>query len=213
MHWIQKHILEQLMSHETRRFSELRAEGVESNLFQYHLRHLITKKLVEKCNDGYRLAAAGLYYSDRYSRVYKGERPQPKLITVVAVKDGAGKTLLYKKLRQPWIDQLQMSAGKIHSGEMADAAARREIYEKVGVAVDDVRFRSVVHVRITKDDVTVSDFVAFVFTAYGVEVSQGEGEWHDLETAARAVLAPSVRELMEIESKGDGGFHIVDIKV
>ena len=81
------------------------------------------------------------------------------------------------------------------------------------MAVDDVRFRSVVHVRITKDDVTVSDFVAFVFTAYGVEVSQGEGEWHDLETAARAVLAPSVRELMEIESKGDGGFHIVDIKV
>ena len=85
MHWIQRHILELLMTHSTMRFSELRAEGVESNLFQYHLRHIIRKGLVEKSGEGYRLAPAGLYYADRFSPIYKGERPQPKIITIVEI--------------------------------------------------------------------------------------------------------------------------------
>lgn len=214
MHWIQKHILDQLIYHPTRRFSELRADGVESNLFQYHLRHIIKKGLVEKTDGGYQLAPVGLYYADRYSLVYKGERPQPKLITVVVIKNSAGETLLLKKKRQPWVGQLHLTAGKIHAGEAASEAARREVQEKLEVAIDSVEFRSVAQVQIRKEGVAVSDFVAFVFSAK-YDGTTAEGEWYSLDiennSDLASSLAPSVKELLQIERCGDGSFHVVEI--
>lgn len=79
--------------------------------------------------------------------------------------------------------------------------------------VDDVAFRSVAHVQIRKDDVVISDFVAFVFTAFfdgGVE-----GRWYDtsVDECANLDLAPSVQEILETERVGDQGFHYIEVNV
>lgn len=213
MHWIQRHILDKLMTHRVLRFSELRADDIESNLFQYHLRHIIRKGLVEKCEGGYQLAPAGLYYADRFSPAYKGERPQPKLVTVVIVKDCEGRVLLTQKQRQPWLGDYHLPAGKIHTGESTDDAAKRELEEKTGLLLDDVWFRCLAHIQIVKSSIVVSDYFGFLFAAnYDGEVNGGC--WYDPSSASEHIeLAPSVYELLEFERKGDGRFHSAVIEL
>lgn len=207
MHWIQRYILEQLMTHDMLRFSELRAEDVESNLFQYHLKHLLGKKLVEKCDGGYRLAPAGLYYADRFSPEYRGERPQPKLITIVVLKNREGKVLLQQKTRQPWLGDYHLPAGKIHTGETTGEAATRELEEKTGLHIDDMQFRCLTHVQVFKSGSLISDFFGFIFLGqYDGEVESGY--WYDPDDETDVVeLAPSVQEVLGFERIGDNSFH------
>jgi len=213
MHWIQRHILELLMTHDMMRFSELRAEGVESNLFQYHLRHVIRKGLVEKSGEGYRLAPAGLYYADRFSPVYKGERPQPKLITIVVMRNDAGQVLLLKKPRQPWLGDYHLPAGKIHTGETTNQAATRELVEKAGILVDSVHYRALTHVQVFKSGELVSDYFGFIFSCqYGGNVESAL--WYDLEAQAEEItLEPGVSAILGFERLGDGEFHPLRIDV
>jgi len=212
MHWIQRHILELLMTHSTMRFSELRAEGVESNLFQYHLRHIIRKGLVEKSGEGYRLAPAGLYYADRFSPIYKGERPQPKIITIVVLKDDKGRVLLQKKPRQPWLGTYHLPAGKVHAGETTNQAATRELEEKTGIHIDDMRFRSLTHVQIFKSGELVSDYFGFIFAANCEDVV-GDG-WYDPDEGLNEIeLEPGVKAILGFEHLGDGEFHPLRIDV
>ena len=214
MHWIQRHILDQLMTHATRRFSELRAEGVESNLFQYHLRHIIRKGLVEKCDKGYRLAPQGLYYADRYSREYKGERPQPKLITVIVLKNNRGEVLLQQKSRQPWIGQYHLPAGKIHIGEATLAAAVRELKEKTGIdGVCSLQFSSSAHVQVMQEETVIGDYFGLIYSGnYDGPVERGE--WIDLDRCPGGLmLAPSVKELLCLARGHDGGVHSVVVEV
>ncbi|MEO5949673.1 MAG: NUDIX domain-containing protein [Candidatus Saccharimonas sp.] len=202
------------MTHETLRFSELRAEGVESNLFQYHLRHVIRKGSVEKSGERYQLAPAGLYYADRFSPVYKGERPQPKIITIAVVKARDGRVLLLKKPRQPWLGSYHLPAGKIHTGETTGQAAIRELTEKAGIHVDEMEFRSLTHVQIYKGGELVSDYFGFIFSCqYDGDIVGGI--WYDATTAQldTTELEPGVGAILGFERLGDGEFHPVRIDV
>ncbi len=199
------------MTHVSRRFSELRAEGVESNLFQYHLRHVIRKGLVEKSGDGYRLAPAGLYYADRFSPEFKGERPQPKLITIVVVRNGDGQVYVQQKPRQPWLGDYHLPAGKIHTGESTNEAATREFAEKTGVHVENLHFRCLMHVRVFERGDIISDYFGFIFAGEYDANLQG-GQWYDGDDPSTSLtLAPGVREILEFEKLGDGEFHPVRI--
>ncbi len=213
MHWIQRHIVDQLMYQDTVRFSRLRAEGVESNLFQYHLKHLIKQGLVEKATNGYRLAPAGLYYADRFSAELRGERPQPKVITVDVVRNSDGKVLLQQKPRQPWVGMYHLPAGKIHAGETAEDAARREFWEKAGVTIERLDFRCLAHVMIFKAGYLVSDYIAFVFAGQ-YEGDVEKSYWfdpHDLDDLTP--LAPSVCEILAFEKQGGGNIYPLTIEL
>lgn len=201
------------MTHRMRRFSELRAEGVESNLFQYHLRHVIRKGLVEKSGDGYRLAPAGLYYADRFSPEFKGERPQPKLITVVVLRNTNGKVLLLQKPRQPWLGDYHLPAGKIHTGEVTSQAAIREVREKTGVVIDSVQFRCLVQVQIYKSGALVSDYYGFIFAGECDDRIEGMCRYNMQDPDQTIALAPGVHPILEFERLGDGEFHAVRIDV
>lgn len=211
MHWIQKHIVDQLLYTDTVRFSQLRAEGVESNLFQYHLLHLIKQGIVEKVEGGYSLAPAGLYYADRFSSELKGERPQPKIITIAVIKNSEGKVFLQQKPRQPWVGMYHLPAGKIHAGETTDSAATREFEEKTGVRVENMYFRCLAHVQIFKSEQLISDYFGFIFSEmYEGEI--GNGYWFDPDdTEDLMPLAPSVREVLALEKNGDQNFYPVTI--
>lgn len=211
MHWIQRHIVNLLMRHETLRFSDLRADGVESNLFQYHLRHVIRKKLVEKTDTGYQLAPKGLYYADRYSSELKGERPQPKIITIAVVKNSQGQVLLQQKQRQPWLGDYHLPAGKIHTGEGTSSAATRELYEKTGIALNsDMKFRTVAHVRILRAGELISDYFGFVFLGT-YDGPAHNGVWYC--SGMDIKLAPSVAELLNLEQQGDEQFHSIVVNL
>lgn len=195
MHHIQNSILTDLMTHKTRRFSELRPERVDSNLFQYHLQKLIRDGYVAKLERGYTLSGKGLYYADRFSGVLKGERPQPKIIVVNVVHNPAGKVLLGRKPRQPFFGQYHLPAGKIHEDEELAYAARRELFEKTGIEALPLRFVTLAHVTIRQADVIVSEYYASVMRG-SYDGRPCEGEWY--ASGEFPDLCPSVAEILSV---------------
>ncbi|GEM_PF-1191198 len=205
MHNIQYSILTLLLTHEIRRFSELKPKHVESNLFQYHLKHLIKERYVEKVTGGYTLSTYGLYYADRHSSSLKTERPQPKIISVIVISNDVGQVLVLPKLKQPFINTYHLPAGKIHEGESATEAAARELTEKTGLVDVDLHYQATVHSSIRYGDSTISEYYGTVFT--GVYNGNVTGcLWQDPAGVAVA-LTPSVEELLAVAGDATTALH------
>ena len=60
MHYIQTHILDQLIHTQVLRNRDMRPANIESNLYQYHLLQLQKLGFVEKIENGYTLTGPGL---------------------------------------------------------------------------------------------------------------------------------------------------------
>lgn len=84
-HHLQSRILEALHRHGVQSFSELKPDDVENSLFMYHMRKLISRGIVEKAVDGYRLTPAGARWvnqTDIYQRIAKQPRTLVELIVI-----------------------------------------------------------------------------------------------------------------------------------
>lgn len=131
-HHIERSIVAYLMTHEYARFSEMRPERVDTNLFTYHLKLLVKGGYVAKTDKGYTLSDNGLIYVDRVSTEKMKLRTQPKIITMLLIQDGYGKVLLQKRTKQPYINTWTLPYGKLHiDDESVLAGARRESQEKL----------------------------------------------------------------------------------
>lgn len=61
-------------------------------------------------------------------------------IAAALIDDGDGRLLLVRKAKTPWFMQ---AGGKIEDGETAVAALRRELWEEIGLAIDEGALRYV----------------------------------------------------------------------
>ena len=96
MHYIQKHILDELRVEESVRYTQLNADEIESGHFRYHLTQLIKGGLVEQAERGlYRLSPAGLHAVDRLSKGRVNAVAMPKVITYILLQCG-DTVLLYE---------------------------------------------------------------------------------------------------------------------
>ena len=86
-HHIQKHIIGVLYRQKYARFRDLRPPKVDTNLYSYHLKKLISQGIVRKIVQGYTLDKKGLLYSDRVSQENMTVRTQPKIVTMLVVQN------------------------------------------------------------------------------------------------------------------------------
>lgn len=200
MHYIQRHILDKLVYDAVLRNRDMRPPNVESNVYQYHLLQLQYDGYVKKVDNGYTLTGRGLAYADRHSTALKKTRTQPKLITVLFVTNAANEVLLVPKKRQPFMNTMNLPSGKIHLEESIDAAAQRELQEKIGsgVQVRSLEHFGVAHIAIRKDNFVISDYVALLLHAKVGSSPLPEGaQFVALHTMSSLILMPSVPELLE----------------
>lgn len=155
------------------------------------------------------MSPKGLYFADRHSSKLRDIREQPKIITILVIKNKEGKVLLQKKGRQPFVNSYHLPAGKIHEKESLNEAAKRELFEKTGINDVELNFAASVHARIYKEGELVSDFVGFIFNGNLNQDKPENAIWHDL-TSNKYDLAPSVAELLKLaESKSGSPEEIV----
>lgn len=137
-HHIQKRIFNRLVGAESLRYSQLKPKELEANSFMYHLKELIKMGLVDKADGGYTLTHAGRSTATRFSIREEGIRIMPSTISVVVLRSKDGEWLLYRRMRQPYINYLGFPSGKIHLGDKLSDAAYRELDEKCGYAQDEI---------------------------------------------------------------------------
>ncbi len=199
-HHIQREILHRLMFCTELRFSELKKEGMENNIFMYHLKQLIKLGYVAKDSGTYRLAPAGLHYVDGLSNTNLRPRHQPKVIVILAIKNSKNEWLLAKRKVQPYIEQLMFPSGKQHVGETIAEHARREAKEKLGVDLI-TQYRGTAEILIYSDDLLLTHVIAHVHYA-NADIALPESSdrfsyiWHDFNDKSVALM-PATMDLFE----------------
>jgi len=207
MHWIQNHVLRQLILFSDRRYADLKPANVEGNLFMYHLRQLIKEKLVQKRPDGrYELTGPGQIYADRLSLETFKPRLQPRIVTLIACQDRQGRWLLYRRKRQPLIGQVGFPYGKLHQGEAVQKAAERELKEKTGLT-GTLQHRGDGYITIVEQGNVVSQVMFHLF--YGknlqgklkVNTNIGQAFWGDPAEVEKSELIRSVPDILTLLAK------------
>lgn len=202
MHWIQKHVLAQLITSPRLRYAKIKPGSVEGNLFMYHLRALMKEGLVVKSVDGlYELTPAGKLYADRLSLKTLTPRVQPRIVTLITCRNDQDEWLLYRRKRQPLLGQVGFPYGKLHLDESVEAAASRELMEKTGISAS-LHHRGDGYITIYESGEVVSQILFHLF--YGtdpkgkIKQDQRSGEvfWGRIEDQDN--LIASVRDLVEL---------------
>lgn len=198
-HHIQKHIVSILMHQRYARFRDMRPPNTDTNLYSYHLKLLQKAGYVIKTDQGYTLGAKGILYVDRVSTQTVTIRQQPKIITMLVVQNSNGDVLLFRKIRQPFIDQWNLPHGKLHINDASiEAAAQREIAEKLGLSEQTVEHAGDCYIRMTDTDgVVVMSTLVHVFRFETDDVVETDRlQWARPHKLSQYDLAPAVEQIV-----------------
>ncbi len=197
--YIQNEILVQFIQKEKNlRYSDVRPEGLDNDLFNYHLQELVKKDYIQKSEDGlYSLTRSGNQYVGQLDALGR-QRPTFKASIIAWVlrrnEDGVLEILNQERKRQPFYGDHSSIAGKILPGEKIIDAAKRKLKEESGLD-GDFRFLGVVRtIRNDEEGKNIEDTIYHICAcenASGELVEEnefGRNYWVDVKTAAELEL-------------------------
>jgi ADP-ribose pyrophosphatase YjhB (NUDIX family) len=164
VHYIQKHIIDLLRTHDALRYVELQPPEIESSHFKYHLNQLIKDGYVAQLSRGiYQLSDAGAAHADRLSMGRTNPFVTPKVIThTVIAHDNI--YYLYKKPKSPFKGLYGPVSGKVHLGESTSDAATRELHEKLHTDIRISTSPKILDVRVYKSKLLLTHYVSYIFS-------------------------------------------------
>lgn len=136
---VQSKIISRLKNADTLRYRDLRPSRTPNDLYNYHLKQLITKGLVTKKDNGYSLSMEGQRYaadtyhsSDKHNRLFK-----VNVITIASRLTDAGTEILNQtRQSQPSYGQTGVMGGTILKGESFAMGAARKFKQETGLRAE-----------------------------------------------------------------------------
>lgn len=207
---IQREILTLIKFHQNgAKYSELKVEGIENDLFNYHLQQLVKNGFLAKEKNLYKLTEQGKSLVTNIDEIDKALPPNYK-VSVYMCAVIHNKVLLTRRLKHPQYGYVGLPSGKIKYGERILDTAKREFEEETGLFADFKVIGNLRQIRRNRVGQMVEDGIFFVcYTDYVkgnlTEKSlEGEYFWEDIKTAINIekIFKPSVEILLkEVEKR------------
>jgi len=207
-HTIDRHILGVLLGREYARFSEMRPPRVDTNLYSYHLKTMLTDGWIEKTDKGYTLTPKGLIYVDRVSASTVAIRRQPKIITMLLVQNSDGDVLMLKRQKQPYIDTWTLPYGKLHIDDASIIeAGKREADEKLHYVPTKLRHGGDCYIRVYEADQILTSTLAHIVRFETDDIIEIDTlKWFSPLEITALRTAPAVNEIIARSFFGDKFF-------
>jgi len=184
-------ILNKLMFSTSISYGELQKVTENHDLFNYHLKELVAKKLVSKNASTYSLTEAGhqqvalMEEDGKYQKQFK----VGMFINLFRKEKGKWQMLLYKRLKHPHLGLIGTVTGKLRWGDSLHDNLCRELEEELGVVPTTYEIIGTAReIFRNNDGEKVGDGVFFIFyvtkwTGTPNEKSiEGEYFWHDIDS-------------------------------
>lgn len=141
LHKAQASILWSLRHTTSARYSQLlRPTGLESDVFKFHIKKLISRKLIEKDASGkYYLTLQGKEFANNLSKHTPAIQKQPKLSVAIIAKKETSNGSLYlfqKRKRNPFYGYWGAITGPVQWGQSIKDTAKYEFEKQTGLAAD-----------------------------------------------------------------------------
>lgn len=207
-HPIQTHIVDMLISHEVARFRDMRPPKVDTNLYSYHLKLLQKNDFVDKTVDGYTLGIRGLAYAEYTSPTVFTAQKQPNVVIMMVIQNSNGDVLLFKRRRQPYINQWTLPLGEVYIDDSSIAmAAKREVSEKLQIENQIIQHAGDCYIRIQDDGVTIMSTLVHVCKFNSDEVTENDRfKWARPHKLTNENLAPATEQIITRTFFGDDFF-------
>lgn len=190
---VQDYIVSKLKNADTLRYRDLRPLDTPNDLFNYHLKALIAKHIVDKTDSGYKLSLKGREYvadvfhtSDQANRLFK-----INVITIVSrVEGGEVQILNQERHSQPSYGLVGVMGGTVLKGEAILEGATRKLKQETGLEAN-FRLLGFERRRLYKDGNLFSDvlFPITYATAHKGSLQErtefGRNFWVSLSEAIR----------------------------
>ncbi len=196
---IQNRLIARLKNAAVLRYRDLILKDVSHDLFNYHLKALVTKGLVSKTGAGYGLSDKGRAF---VADVYHTSDPQLQrlfkinVITIVSRigHDGSLEILTQRRNAQPSHGIVDVMGGTIVKGEDILEGANRKLQDETGLSAS-FRLLGIERRRLYKKGVLFSDVVfpiCYATSAHGELRSTefGENFWTPIDDAIKNADRP-----------------------
>lgn len=214
MHEIQAQILKQLTLSDKSRYSAIKPPKIGGNQFSYHLKEVIKNGYVKKDGLFYKLTSKGEQFADTISLKTFTKRVQPKIVTMIALKNKKGEILFCKRDKQPFFGKLTLPYGKIHLGERIEESAKREVAEKVGLSADNLKHVGEVYLIIYKDNELVSHMLCHTFVGKTAsEKTKKDCQFAKISSIDSLKYIPGTLEILRLIEKTPKGLFFKEIFV
>jgi ADP-ribose pyrophosphatase YjhB (NUDIX family)/predicted transcriptional regulator len=141
LHKAQLSILRSLRHAPLVRYSELmKPTGLESDVFKFHLRKLLSQGYIHKLATGlYELTPSGKEFANNLDKTQRKVQKQPKLSIAIIAKHEVDEGVTYlfqQRLRSPYHGFWGLIGGPARWGESFEAVAWRELLKQTGLSAD-----------------------------------------------------------------------------
>lgn len=211
LHHIQRSVIDVLAGMETARYGDLKPADLDGNQFTYHLKQLVSAKLVVQNDDGtYSLTKSGRSY---LVHRYEDEAESAHTIFLLVVRSG-DKLLLRKRLVQPALGHVGFIHGEPLASEPLEQTIRDRFKLKTGLDTPDITIHASGLIRMTKSDEIESFSHAIIASMslpsddlpIGADAT-GENFWvTESELANVSDLLPSCVDIITLVSEGGSWF-------
>lgn len=194
MNWIQKHALSVLMRSAVASLKEMRPEGVDSNLFSYHIHYLKSNNIIEIVSRGqYQLTAKGMRVVGKFGSQTGTEANDVKAV-IVLYSTRAKEVLLFKWSRHPYFGVYTLPHDRYDFGSSLQDALTEAVHDKLGITLEQAKLtycKSGI-ISIFHDEEQISCMSAHVYTVDSdlitpKETRNGTLEWIERDTIAENI--------------------------
>lgn len=216
IHFIQMHILRELLYKSKLKFTDLNIVDLSSNHLTYHLKELQKFKLVSKTGNFYILTMEGKEFANRMDTDTAKIEKQPKVSVLIVPIRKSGKKIDYliqTRLKEPYYGYSGFMTGKMRFGETVFEGAARELKEEMGLEAQ-FNYRYMLHEMVyDKKGVLLEDKLFHVVEATNLvgdlmeETKDGRNKWMTEQEFIE--LEPKYHNELEIlgwYKSGDNGF-------
>jgi len=218
MNWIQKHALRVLIRHAEASLKEMRPDGVEANLFSYHIHYLKSHQIIESVRRGqYRLTTKGMRIAGKLSSDTGSEAEDVKTVVVLYATRG-DEVLLFQWTRHPYLGYHSLPHDRYNYGTSLHATIEEALKDKLHISGEHAHSEylksGMIHVIHEGEQVSCMSAHVYRIAPEAIvaplETRNGLITWvHRNELDARDDVMSHVFELVrEIE---DPSVHIFDV--
>jgi ADP-ribose pyrophosphatase YjhB (NUDIX family) len=163
---IQGKILAMIARSDGMRYSEAYpGEGIDDDLYNYHLQELVKKKLLFKENGKYNLTDDGVKENLLFDSLGVRQDTFRLSVILVVTRNNKQEILIHKRLRQPYLGEVSTISGKVKEGEKLIDTAKRKLIEEAGLVAEFSHWGNWRSIRRTVDNKIIEDTIYCVCVA------------------------------------------------